>query len=307
MDGYIIGYTAAILTSFFWTLNSILFAYAGRKIGATSVNAIRILLAVILIGITHVILFGEIIPILSTDQWIWIGLSGIIGLGIGDFALFAAFVIIGPRLSVLIMAMSPFFASIFGYVLLDEVLSDLAIIGIMVTIFGICSVILVSKEHEQWQKIAIKKSIFGSFLAFIGAAGQGIGIVFAKKGIMLYSASNIVVNSISASYVRMIAGAVFIWIIIIITGKLPDIKSAFKNKHGLKYTTAGAILGPFLGVTLSMVAVSYTDVGIAQTLLSLMPVFIIPIMWIIYREKTSVRGFLGAAIAITGVAILFML
>ena len=105
----------------------------------------------------------------------------------------------------------------------------------------------------------------------------------------------------------MITGAVFIWIIILIAGKLPNIKNALKNKNGLKYTTAGAILGPFLGVTLSMLAVTYTDVGIAQTLLSLMPVFIIPIMWIIYRERTSMRGFLGAVIAIVGVAILFML
>jgi drug/metabolite transporter (DMT)-like permease len=58
-------------------------------------------------------------------------------------------------------------------------------------------------------------------------------------------------------------------------------------------------------MTLSMVALTYTQAGIAQTLMSLMPVFIIPVIWIVYKEKTSWRGILGALVAIIGVAILF--
>jgi drug/metabolite transporter (DMT)-like permease len=73
----------------------------------------------------------------------------------------------------------------------------------------------------------------------------------------------------------------------------------------MKYTSAGALVGPFLGMTLSLVAISETATGIASTLTSLMPVFIIPVVWIIYREKTSWRGIIGAIIAVIGVAILF--
>jgi drug/metabolite transporter (DMT)-like permease len=60
-------------------------------------------------------------------------------------------------------------------------------------------------------------------------------------------------------------------------------------------------------MTLSMVAVAYTETGIAQTLMSLMPVIIIPLVWIFYREKTSIRGLIGAAMAVIGVAILFLI
>jgi len=66
------------------------------------------------------------------------------------------------------------------------------------------------------------------------------------------------------------------------------------------------LIGPFAGMTLSMVAVAYAQTGIAQTLMSLMPVMIIPVIWIIYKERTNWRGILGASIAVIGVAILFL-
>jgi drug/metabolite transporter (DMT)-like permease len=89
-------------------------------------------------------------------------------------------------------------------------------------------------------------------------------------------------------------------------GKLPELQKAIRNKEGIKYTAAAAFVGPFVGMTLSMVAIAYTQAGIAQTLMSLMPVIIIPVMWIIYRERTSWRGILGAIVAVIGVAILFL-
>ena len=304
MDGYLLGQFAALLTSCLWTFNSILFAQAGKKIGSLSVNAIRIVFAVAFLGITHLLVFGQILPLLENEQFLWIGLSGIIGLGVGDFALFAAFVIIGPRLSVLIMATSPVYAAILGYFILGETLSFFSIFGIAITIFGVCSVILVTKEHKQWSTTSIKESMYGSILGFIGAAGQGTGVVLAKKGILFQP--DLAVNPISAAFVRMITAAIFIWVCVLITGKLPKIRKAIKNLTAIKYTIGGAFLGPFLGVTLSMVAVTYADVGVAQTLMSLMPVIIIPVMWIFYKEKTSIRGILGAVIAIVGVSILFL-
>jgi len=78
------------------------------------------------------------------------------------------------------------------------------------------------------------------------------------------------------------------------------------NRQGIRETTAAAILGPFIGVTLSMVAVTYTETGVAQTLLSLMPVMIIPVVWGLYGQRTSWRGILGAITAVIGVATLFL-
>jgi drug/metabolite transporter (DMT)-like permease len=304
MDLNLIGETAAIVTSCLWTINSILFASAGKKIGSLSVNGFRIIMAVVFLSIAHIILLGSLLPTASSGQWFWIGLSGIVGLGIGDFGLFAAFVIIGPRRSVLIMSLSPIFAALGAYVILGEILSPLIITGIAITLFGVIVVILEKEENSDEQPILKKLKAWGVFLAFIGAIGQGIGIVFAKKGMWLDP--NIMMSPLSVALVRMIMGALFIWTCIVVMRRLPEVHKALKNKKGMGQTAAGAFIGPFLGVTLSMVAVAYTQAGIAQTLMSLMPVFIIPAIWVLYKQKTSWRGVLGAIVAVIGVAILLL-
>jgi drug/metabolite transporter (DMT)-like permease len=89
-------------------------------------------------------------------------------------------------------------------------------------------------------------------------------------------------------------------------GKLPEVQKAASDKEGIKYTAAGAVTGPFIGMTFSMIAVAEAQPGVAQTLMSLAPIFIIPVIWIIYRKKTNWRGMIGAIVAVIGVAILFL-
>ena len=305
MNSSLIGETAAILTSCLWTFNSLLFTTAGKKIGALSVNAYRTAIAVILLIFTHVLFFGTALPPATNEQWFWMGLSGIVGLGIGDIGLFAAFVIIGPRFSLLMMSLSPIFASLVAYLMLGEVISPLAVVGVAITLTGVTLVILergnnstedsASKNHRRW----------GVFLALVGAIGQGVGLVFSKKGI--YLDPNTVLNPISATLIRMTVGALFVWACAIAAGKFSRLRQALKDQNAIKNTAAGAFLGPYMGVTLSMVAVTYTEAGIAQTLMSLMPILIIPIVWILYKQKTSWRSILGAATAVVGVAILFLI
>lgn len=304
MDPNFIGETAAIVTACLWTINSILFASAGKKIGSLSVNAYRILMAVGFLGITHIIFLGSLLPTASSEQWFWIGLSGIVGLGIGDFGLFAAFVTIGPRRSVLIMSLSPIFAAFGAYLMLGEILSPLIITGIAVTLIGVIVVILEKEENSDEKPISKKLKTWGVFLAFIGAIGQGIGLVFAKKGMWLDP--SIMMNPLSVAFVRIIMGALFIWTCVVVMRRLPEVRKALKSKKGMGQTAAGAFIGPFVGVTLSMVAIAYTQAGVAQTLMSLMPVFIIPAIWVLYKQKTSWRGVLGAIVAVIGVAILLL-
>lgn len=304
MDPNFIGETAAIVTACLWTINSILFASAGKKIGSLSVNSYRILMAVGFLGITHIIFLGSLLPTASSEQWFWIGLSGIVGLGIGDFGLFAAFVIIGPRRSVLIMSLSPIFAAFGAYLMLGEILSPLIITGIAVTLIGVIVVILEKEENSDEKPISKKLKTWGVFLAFIGAIGQGIGLVFAKKGMWLDP--SIMMNLLSVAFVRIIMGALFIWTCVVVMRRLPEVRKALKSKKGMGQTAAGAFIGPFVGVTLSMVAIAYTQAGVAQTLMSLMPVFIIPAIWVLYKQKTSWRGVLGAIVAVIGVAILLL-
>ncbi len=305
MEPYLIGQIAALLTAGLWTINSILFSNAGKKIGSISVNAYRIIMAVLFLSVTQGILYGNLIPIANNEQWLWIGLSGIVGLGIGDFGLFAAFVIIGPRRSLLIMSLAPVFGSIVAFFLLNETLSEYAILGMALTLIGI-SIVVIEKEGKSYEDILSKNiKIKGLIYAFIGAAAQGIGTVLAKKGMLYTSGPSI--DPLPATLIRMILAAVFIWIVVLCAGKLPELKKAVKSREGMKNTALGAVFGPFLGVTLSMVAAANIEIGVAQTMMSLMPVIVIPILWFGYKQKTNIRGIIGALISIAGVAILFLI
>ncbi len=232
------------------------------------------------------------------------GASGVVGLGIGDSGLFAAYVILGPRRSLLVYALAPIFASLGAYVMLGETIPAVAAVGIALTLGGVMLVILECEEHSGEVPLSKKQKSYCVFFALIAAIGQGVGLVLAKRGIILNVSATL--NPISATLMRMILGACSIWLFMIVAGRLPELRSAFKSREGMRQTLAAAVVGPFLGVALSMIAVTYTDVGTAQTLLSLMPVMIIPVVWILYRQRTSWRGILGALISVIGVAVLFL-
>jgi drug/metabolite transporter (DMT)-like permease len=298
------GESAAILTSCLWTGSSILFTSAGRRIGFFSVNAYRSALAVGLLGCSHAVLLGSLLPAASNGQLLWMGLSGVVGLGVGDFGLFAAYVLIGPRRSVLVMASSPIFASVGAYLLLGETFSPLSMLGVAVTLAGIVVVLLEREEKPEDEIDTGNRKTWGVLAGLIGAMGQGFGVVLSKKG--MYLGVSVPMNSLSAALIRMTVATLFVWTCALFLGKLPELRKAVKDREGMRCTAGGALIGPFLGMTFSMVAVAYAQAGVAQTLMSLAPVMIIPVVWVIYRERTNWRGVFGALIAVIGVAMLFL-
>lgn len=308
MTPHLIGETAAVCTSMLWTVGSVFFASAGRRIGPLSVNAFRIVMAVVLLGGTHLIALRTIVPSANNSQWFYMGLSGVIGLALGDFGYFSALALIGPRRGVLLMSLAPIFSALSAYFILDEILSLWAIIGIATTLTGVCVVILEREEDSGELPLSKRQKTLGILLGLGGSMGQGIGFVISKFGMMAVADDpSAPLNPLSATLIRMITATIFIWISILAAGRLPRVLQSVKDRKGITRTVGGAVTGPFLGVWLSMVAVTYTVAGVAATLMSLMPVMIIPVVWVLYKQKTSWRGILGAGIAVTGVAILFLM
>jgi len=304
LDPNIAGETAALATSCLWTITSLFFTSAGKRIGSLSVNAYRTVIAVGFLAVAHLIVLGTVVPLANSAQWFWMGASGIVGLVIGDGGLFAAYITIGPRRAVLVMALAPIFAILGAYLMLGEVIAQLALVGIAVTLTGVIVVILESEERSGEIVVSKKLRAYGLLFALIGAAGQGIGLVLSKKGIDLVSGTTL--NPLSATLMRLILATSSIWLVLLAVGKWPQLRGAIRSREGISNVAIGAFLGPFLGITLSMVAVTYTQTGIAQTLMSLMPVLIIPTVFVRYRQKTSWRGILGASVAVIGVAVLFL-
>lgn len=294
------GELAALATAFLWAWTSIFFSFAGKEIGSRSLNRIRLVFAVILLSITHLILLGTPFPLdASPERWLWLGLSGLIGLVIGDAFLFSSFVIIGPRIAMLIMSLAPAIGALLAWILLNETLNPSQIIGIILTIAGIAIVVLDNSNGKS--KLDLKQNWKGLLLAFGGATGQAVGLIFAKKGLADdYS-------SLSGVLIRMVVAMLAIWLVAIFSKQAKyTIQQMRKFPKAIKFISAGAVSGPFLGVWLSLAAVQSAKVGIASTLMALTPIFHLPIGKYILKEKITFQAIIGTIIAMVGIAVIFI-
>jgi drug/metabolite transporter (DMT)-like permease len=105
----------------------------------------------------------------------------------------------------------------------------------------------------------------------------------------------------------MFAAMVAIWLWTAAVRQVrPTIDKLNEDPSSLKYLLLASITGPFFGVWMSLVAIQYTKIGIASTLMSLPPLFLIPIGRIMFKESVSPRSIIGTFIAIAGVAMLFL-
>lgn len=299
-----IGEIAALSTAFFWAFTSIFFSESGKLIGAYLLNKIRLLMAVVLYACILLITTGTAIPSgISPEQYLWLGLSGVIGLALGDSSLFKALLLLGPRLTTLIFSCSPILTAIVAWVFLDERLSLLNILGILITVSGIIWVVIEKNGKNNNAPHDRKTLIKGGLYALGGAVGQALGLILAKQG-MVYSGTQI--QPFMASYTRLLFALSAIWIFSAAAGHLPKVFKAMKNKRAMLLSSGGTIAGPFLGVWFSLVAIKYIETGIAATLNALVPIMIIPLVIIYYKEQVSRRSIFGALLAVIGVSLLMI-
>lgn len=293
-----IGEFAALATAFFWTITALSFESAGKRVGSLAVNWIRLLAGLIFLTIFNGFFRGSFFALdASAHVWIWLSLSGLIGFVIGDLLLFRAFVEIGSRISMLLMALVPPMTAIMGWMLMNETLSAQDFFGMGLTLTGIALVVL---EHNSDQNtVLLKHPLKGILLAVGGAAGQAIGLVLSKFGMKDY-------DSFSATQIRVFAGLVGFTVLFFIVNSWPRVRFALMHASAMKFILTGAFFGPFLGVSFSLMAVQHTQTGVATTIMAIVPVLIIPPAVIFMKEKVTFKEILGAVIAIVGVALLFL-
>ena len=302
--GMYFGEIAALLTAVFWTVTSMSFESAGKKVGSLSVNLIRLVIAFFIYGVVNYFRRGLFIPLdAGTERWLWLALSGLVGFVMGDLLLFQAFVVIGARISMLIMSLTPPITAFVGWMVLGEVLSPMNWVGMIVTLTGIAIVILKREKKEEdskkRRKITTNYSLVGILLAFGGAVGQGVGLVLSKKGMGEYDA-------FAASHIRVITGMIGFAVILLFAKRYGKVWKALHHKPAMKRIALGSLFGPFLGVSFSLLAIQHTQAGIAVTIMSVVPVLIIPPAILFFHEKVNWKEILGAVITVVGVAIFFL-
>lgn len=293
------GELAAIGTAVCWSLTAVFFSYSGRLIGSDVVNRSRLIFALFFLAITHWLLEGSLFPQdVEPFRWWWLGVSGILGLVLGDTFLFKAYVLVGPRLSMLMMSSVPIFSVAFGWLLFDEAVTSLEMAGILLAVGGIGWVVT---EKQQGLTVVENKAYkAGLFFALLGALGQVANLVTAKYGLV----GNY--PTISATIIRIFVAVIVLWGFAALRGQVAYTFRQWRHKQAFPVMLAGAFTGPFLGIWLSLAAISLTRLGIASTLMALPPVILIPVEYFIFKKPVSSRAIIGTLAAFVGVVLLFV-
>jgi drug/metabolite transporter (DMT)-like permease len=184
-------------------------------------------------------------------------------------------------------------------VFFGQALSLLQIAGIVITLGGICWVVLVRPEegNEQVRKVTGR----GVLLGILAALGQATGLVLSQQGM----AGNF--PPFAGTLIRMIAAFVTLWIVASFQRQAVITVNSMRKRPGvLGWVTFGALFGPVIGVSSSLLAVQHTGIGVASTLMALPPVFMLPISYFVFKERFGWQAIAGTLVAMAGVALLFL-
>ncbi|HNB54518.1 MAG TPA: DMT family transporter [Anaerolineales bacterium] len=303
-----LGEISALITSLSFAFTATFFTFAGRLVGSGVVNRTRLVFGLGMLLITHQITQGSWLPRAGWEPWLWLSLSGVIGLTLGDAFLFQAFLWIGPRLSMLMMSLAPVLAALLAWLFLGETLTGGQITGILLTIGGIAWVIA-EQNGQNDRRVAGSSTASAAhpnyklgILFGIGAAtGQAVGLILSKKGL----AHDF--PALSGNVIRMIAATSSIWLYTLFRKQMGEtLQQLTAHPRVLLFILGGAIFGPLIGVSFSLLAVQKTEVGIASTLIALTPIFMLPVGALIFKEKFGWQAIVGTLLAMVGVALLFL-
>jgi drug/metabolite transporter (DMT)-like permease len=253
---------------------------------------------------------------LSHEAWLYLGLSGLVGFVMGDVPLFRAFMLIGARLSMLIYASVPLITALCGFLFLGERMSSRALAGMALTVAGIAIAVggKPNRSKEGTGLQARSRRTTGILMAFAGSAGQAAGLLLGKRGA-------IGLDSFAATEIRVLAGLLGFLVVLVAAGQARALGDRLRSaiapvgtagdlaqlrslRRALIVLCLGALLGPFLGVSLGLLSTQLLPAGTAATLMSIVPVLLIPVSTLAFRERISRVEIAGAFLAVAGVAVL---
>jgi len=310
------GEIISLIVAISWTITALLAEVASKRITPLGLNVIRMSMSLVFLGILMWAYLGVPYPKEADGEtWMWLSLSGFVGYVLGDYCLFNSYMLIGSRFGQLFMTLAPAAAAIFGWILLGETMSWLAILGMLIVMVGIGMSVLSkgdNKAEGKRRKVQVKLPLKGILFGIGAGMGQGIGLVLSKVGMTHYAdvaAGNQAVLDLmpfSSTFIRAITGFIGFFMVMLLTRKTRAIAHTTRDRKGMLFALGATITGPFIGVSLSLMATLYTSTGIAQTIMAMTPIFILLPSWYFFKQKVTVLEIVGAVISVLGVTLFFI-
>lgn len=299
---------AAFLTTILFSASAVCGNRTAKLLGGTEANFARLCVAAILLAIYGHTLGGGIA---GSAFWIFF-VSGCIGFGIGDMALFQALPRLGSRLSVLLtLCLSSPLAALIEWRWLHTQLSTAEIVCALVILAGVAVALAPGghvhiARHDLWWGLS-----FGLLASFC----QALGAVLSRKGFAVAKAAGENIDGITAAYQRILGGvllgaAVFVVVKYNLRSPRPDKAGVKEEKQASPWRRAwplvliNGLAGPALGVSCYQWALKTTPTGVVLPIVAITPIVILPFSFYLEGERPGKRSLLGGAIAVAGAAAL---
>ncbi|MGG6237303.1 DMT family transporter [Nodosilinea sp. AN01ver1] len=288
------GELAALMAACLWAIATVMFGRLGKALSPLVLNLAKGAIALVLLALT-LLLLGQSTAGLDRQAIGWLVLSGVIGIGLGDTAYFAAINRLGPRRALLLETLAPPIAALMALVFLQEALSTRSWLGIALTLAGVVWVIAERlPEGATPGRVDYRGVVYG----VLAALGQATGAVMSRAVL-----ADTAVDPLWSSLLRLAGGGVIILGILRYQGPVSGALRPLRSTRLLAGVALAAILGTYLAIYLQQMALKYAATGVAQALTSTSPLFVLPLAAAL-GDRVSLRAVAGAAVALAGIAIL---
>jgi drug/metabolite transporter (DMT)-like permease len=296
---------ASLLTSFFFALSGIFARRSTLYLGSQRANLARQIVALVLLGLwAHTLgqgLHGAILGILFV--------SGIIGFGFGDWALFEAFPRIGSALTILLcQCFAAPIAAITERIWLGTELNSIQVTSSAVILFGVALALIPGKESN----IPAGHRLAGTVYGIIAAAGQAWGAVLSRYAFERAHQIGFFIDGITAAYQRLWGGVASIALLLLLRQGLRYLHSpGFVPsrpdwRQGWPWIAVNALAGPTLGVSCYQWALKSTPSAVVLPIVATTPLIVMAIAFFFEGIRPTRRAMLGAVLAVSGVVILVL-
>lgn len=290
-----LGEWAGLCTAALWAVSSMF--YASVRLDAWTLNFAKNTIGCAILAAQLLILAlvsGQFGWLASSTAWLYLGLSGFIGILIGDTFFFRSLQVLGPRRALMLATTAPLFATLIGWSVLGETISLRCGLGIALTLTGVGLVISDQRAKVEAPGLYPGTLWVGALCGLGGALCQAIGAMISKLGMADCDPA-------TASFIRLLIPSVVGFVYLVQNrGGRRAIHNAF-SKSNLAGVAPGAILGTWLGIWFSQVAIKYSHIAVATTLMTTCPLFAIPLVRILYKHPIRWSALVGALVAIAGI------
>ncbi len=297
---------AAIIVPFLFACSAVTGQHVAYKLGGAWGNAVRLFIAAIVLGILVAIFWPDS---LHRDTFFWFFISGIIGFGIGDVALFFGFERLGSRLTILLnLCLAPLFAMAMEWIWLGNGVTFQVMVCAALILTGVTMAIRPGAKSRQ--RIERRGNFYVGVLAAVTAGfGQGTGAVISRKAEAVAQEVGVHVSGISAAFQRVFAGFLFSVVAVVV------IRYFCHRRHSetwgspfdrslLPWLIGAALFGPVIGVSFFQWALQSLESGIVLAITAMTPIVLMPLAAVTEGDHPSRLAIVGAVLAVTGVVLL---